>query len=332
MHIYRERTHRLFNARYSTEFLLSPDDLTDDEPVEFVEVTAGGSGSAAALYDAYLPFRPPPTRPSVADPVTFTRQTVTSPRPISPPPPIVQRSSAWAPLSSSAGSSTTLSRQRSIHRPSRSRTTDFTDFATRRRSIVRANAETSEAVRAEESADGTWRFAHPERPGSADPDPSSSNNRLGRRLSPLTAWSDPHLRIDVGAETPWSLSPTPDNRADSAESTTHQSSSQLWYSLLGRRSPSTTERSAAPIPRLRRGGVHAPETFPRYEQSPTDAATSQTEGRSGAAEDSSSSQLSAPGAGPSGRTQSSEMDALDEASRQLLTPRSISPAVEVFHM
>jgi hypothetical protein len=338
LHIYRGRTHhRFINPRYTADFLLEHEDDRSEEEAEEAELLDAGisSGGGAALYDAYLPFRPPPTRSYLADAVPFTRQTVTSPRPVSPPPPILPRDSIFTSLPSLLGpsTSTSLSRQRAARRPLRSRTTDFTDFATRRRSIVRANAELSDTVRAEDSADGTWRFASQDRVGSTDPAPSSSTNRFGRRFSPLTAWSDPHLRINAGADTPWTLSPAPDDRVDSAEpSTSHQSSSQLWYSFTGRRSPSAGDRPTGAVPRLRRGGLHAPESmFSRYTSPATESTTPQPDVSSGISEEPSSSRLST-SSGPSGRIQNSEMDALDEASRQLLTPRSISPAVDVYHM
>ena len=312
---------------------------------------AESSRAGPAIYDALSSFRPPTTRSLLADTAqaSMLRETVTSPRPMSPPASVLEAAANSIPAFylTSPGPSSSLSRARTVRRPTRTapaRTNDFNDFTSRRRSIVRANAESSESVRAEDSADGTWRFSLLERAGSSHDGPSTSASRLGRRFSPLTAWSDPHLRIEPDRD-PYMVFPHEDDRGDAGEpsgsGSAHQSSSQLWYSLTGRTSPSS-DRSIAPVPRLRRGGLRAPESMLSRLTSPSTEASSPravsplrplppiSAGAYGP-EDPGTSRISSSGSSGSSRVQN-EMDALDEASRQLLTPRSISPAGDVYHI
>lgn len=313
---------------------------------------AESSRSGHALWDAYLSsLRPPAPRPLMPDTThaSTLRETVTSPRPLSPPTAILDAASSSIPAFylTSPGPSSSLTRSRTIRRPNRTsstRTTDFDDFTSRRRSIVRANAESSEPVRAEDSADGTWRFPSPLDRSSQD-GPSTGASRFGRRVSPLTPWSDPHLRIGPDRDLLTGLFGDDDDRADTGEasssSSTHQSSSRIWYTLTGRTSP-PPDRSIAPMPRLRRGGLRAPESMlSRLTPSTTDASSPRPRSplrplppiSAGAygPEDPGNLRATGPGSSGSGRGQN-EMDALDEASRQLLTPRSISPAGDVYHI
>ncbi|GJE84060.1 hypothetical protein PsYK624_001350 [Phanerochaete sordida] len=347
--IFRARS-RLASRRYPADFILHPehdhsgDD--DDETAEMLDHT-DASRSGPALWDAYHnSLRPPvPRLPLDRAQLPTLRETVTSPRPLSPPTPILDAASSSIPAFylTSPAPSTSLTRSRTIRRPHRSastRSTDFNDFTSRRRSIVRANAESSESVSAEDSTDGTWRFST--RTASIGHDgPSTSQER---RIPTLAAWSDPHLRLE-GDPYP----PHPPHIADddvdlvepSGSGSAHQSSSRLWHSLTGRASPAS-DRPTAPIPRLRRGGLRAPESMLSRITSPsTDASSPRPRSplrplppiSAGAygPEDLGPSRASGSGSSGSGRGQN-EMDALDEASRQLLTPRSISPATDVYHI
>ncbi|EKM59112.1 uncharacterized protein PHACADRAFT_249338 [Phanerochaete carnosa HHB-10118-sp] len=334
-HIYRERS-RLATRRYPADYIFSPDhehsEDDEDETVEMLEA-AESSRTAPALYDAYT-FRPPATRSFVledAAQASMLRETVTSPRPLSPPTAMLEAASSSIPAFylASPGSSSSLTRSRTVRRPNRTastRTTDFSDFTSRRRSIVRANVESSESVRAEDSADGTWRFSLLDRAASSPHDgPSTSPSRPDR--DSYMVFPHEEERVDAG-EPPSSGS-------------MHQSSSRPWYSHTGRASPSS-DRTIAPMPRLRRGGLRAPESMLSHLASPSTETSSPRAGsplrplppiNTGAyePEDSGTSRASGSGSSSSGRVQN-EMDALDEASRQLLTPRSISPVGDVYHI
>ena len=330
-------TNRLASRRYTADFILHPDiehSEDDDDASEQREV-AESSRPASALYEAYAPFHAFASRSLPADSADRLRSTVTSPRPASPLTPLIASDLTGIPPPPSsvyiapAGPSS-LNRRRTIRRPGRSPTMDFNDFTSRRRSIVRQHVETSEPVRAEDSTDGTWRFSSTlDRLGPSEV-ASSSTHRFSRRSFPLSPWSDPHLRIDPDSDGV-RQSTAADGIADTEEpsATGHQSSSQLWHRLTGR--PYTDDRSGSVAPRLRRGGQPAPESiFPRNASPATESSTHRLDGPSGATEDHVPSRASS--STSAGRIHSSEMDALDEVSRQLLTPRSISPAEEAFHM
>lgn len=288
-----------------------------------------------------MPLRP--TRSLFGDnaaSAALLRESVTSPRPLSPPTPVLGGESLppSLPLPSvylAPTGPTALSRQRSVRRPARSRTMDFNDFTTRRRSIVRHTAETSEPVRAEDSTDGTWRFSSLlDRPTPSDSSASSSTHRLGRRFYPLTSWSDPHLRIDPESDTlryPEALTALEGSGSGESSGSNHQSSGRLWYAFT--RHPSASTSDGTTLPRLRRGGLQAPESlYSRYGSPTTDSIAPLPDGPSGGSQDHPLSRSPATGSGTVPRVQNSEMDALDEVSRQLLTPRSISPPDEVFHI
>ncbi|KIP08354.1 hypothetical protein PHLGIDRAFT_127086 [Phlebiopsis gigantea 11061_1 CR5-6] len=329
-------THRLTSRRYTADFILHPDIEHSEEEEESAELreTIESSRPASALYEAYAPFHSFSSR-SFLDSTDRLRSTVTSPRPTSPSTPFIGGDLTGIPppppLSyiAPAGPSS-LGRRRTIRRPGRSTTMDFDDFTSRRRSIVRQHVETSEPVRAEDSADGTWRFSSSlGRPSPSEP-ASSSTYRLSRRSLPLSSWSDPHLRIDPDNDDVIESTAT-DGAPDAEEpsGTGHQSSSQLWHRLTGR--PYTDDRSGTVVPRLRRGGQPAPESmFPRYASLVTESSTPRLDGPAGATEDRVPSRASS--STSASRIHSSEMDALDEVSRQLLTPRSISPAEDAFRM
>ena len=333
LHIYRERDSRFAARRYTADFILHPDiehsEEDEEETADILEAPESSRGGAA-LYDAYTSLRPSSTRLTSLDPVDRLRSTVTSPRPPSPPTPLIGGDTVGLPppppLSSvylAPHGPSSLTRQRTLRRPAtRTRAMDFNDFTSRRRSIVRQNGEVSEPVRAEDSADGTWRFSSPpERAGSSDA-PSPSAHRLGRRFFPFTAWSDPHLRINPDNDG-WTVGP------GESSGSGHQSSSQLWHQFTGR--PFAGERSPTTIPRLRRGGQPALESIlPLRGYTSLGSLTPQSDDPSRSMDDRTPSRASSSTA--PGRLHNSEMDALDEASRQLLTPRSISPAGEAFHL
>lgn len=239
---------------------------------------------------------------------------VTSPRPPSPPPRALR------------GSGASLTRQSSIRRPPRTRTLDFNDFTTRRRHVHRSNSEqaaSGEMLRSEDSTDGTWRFSSAERLRLA-----GSPVYLGpRRFFPLAAWADPYARGDsvTGAEVGESRDTVLENQSYSESPYPHHP-----YSPRADLASAAPGRSIVP-PRLRRGGLRAPESLLPLA--------------------STSAGLNLPGDGPVQSTVSTPDDGTptptyrplplrqeeqgpgytenEGGAHQLLTPRSISPEAEV---
>lgn len=164
-------------------------------------------------------------------------ETVTSPRPrqTSPPPYL---SNSRASLPSRSGSS--LTRQNTIRR----RTSEFTEHAIRRRSAARLyNEGSSSSVQSEEPAEGPSRSSTQDR---SEPEGSFLPRRRPRRFFPLTAWSDPHLRVDAAdgpAERATTLSQPPVIPPPNG-----QSSAQLWYTLTGT-SPTSLSHDLAVLER-----------------------------------------------------------------------------------
>lgn len=176
-----------------------------------------------------------------------------SPPPQPPSPPTINSSSSLARILVSPPSSASpppLSRSASLRRPPRSRTVDFNDFASRRRSIYRdAIVEenvVSESTRAAPPPPGQRRFFHFPR----------HHHRDG------TSWTSPWLE-DANERVFPSAEPTP-------------SSGAWFYPLpltpsLSRDSTDTEtaeERVIVGAPRLRRGGVRAPESMLSRHASP----------------------------------------------------------------
>lgn len=171
---------------------------------------------------------------------------VTSPRPLSP------------PLRSHRGLGANITRQNSIRRPPRTRVIDFNEFTTRLRHAHRYNNEqaaSSEMLRSEDSADGTWRFSSTDRSRLA-----GTPVYLGpRRFLPLAAWADPHSRGDSDASR-MSSDAGMTTLEDPASSQMPSSSAHGHYSTAGDLAPTSAGRSIVP-PRLRRGGLRAPESL-----------------------------------------------------------------------
>lgn len=342
LNVYREQQRSI--RRYADDFLLPlPSsiryDEDEDDSAELLDAAESSRTAAASLYDAlapvqyenYVDFHGNLSR-SIAGPSEpiVNRELVTSPRPVSPPP----AASTLRARHSHNPSGSTLTRQPSLRRIGRARTMDFNDWATRRRTAMRqqaADAETT-SVRAENSNDGTWRFASlVDRSSSSRTSSPSSGYRI--HPLPLTAWSDPHLRIDASGQQWGFPDPAGEEPQASTSSRDGQSSSQLWFSLTGRSSalspntgsePPEDSTAAQRPPRLRRGSLRD-TSFPRFVSPFTDRSTPQADGEA----------TTPPGSrGPDLPLvpRNSEWDALDEASRQLLTPRSISPDGEVFRL
>lgn len=324
MHVYRGRfSGHTYPGRFASEDQVGPiididrsddDDDDDDDtisPPSYYSFTA-----------PHLPLPQPPLPPSELPPL----QRVTSPRP-------ARSSLTVRNLLESGGSS--LTRQNTIRRPIRSRDTGFADFTTRRRQAHRSvdEAAAGETLRSEESEDGTWQFSTLERIRSASGSASPGPSQPPRRFFPLAALTDSQTRDDVDAPGLSSEQPPP----TTATSAGSPSSSQLWYQLyqypFAYPDPSITSyrtefvdpQSVRPIipPRLRRGGLRAPESMlplptlplpprmdvPALPRPVTDVYESLSIHREG------------------GITQAVDRDS-GNGGHQLLTPRSNTPAEE----
>ena len=321
---------------------------------------------------------PSPLSSSSTEGPEFTGELVTSPRPQSPSIPVGLRTNFWGSVPSGA----TLTRQNSIRRPVRSRTNDFNDFTFRRRSTTRQNStQGTEPPRSDDPGDGTWQFpvldrlarqidGHP-------PSSSAASAPSPRRFFPLPAFPHPpRRRIETSLSDHWlpePREPSPPTANDVQDPLpvphTSQSSSQLWYSLrsnggpsigasstpgitsastiLHRRVSSPTlsgERRQVVAPRLRRGGVRAPESLLSRYASPsmtepatianslpatveTATVTSSTNGTE--VERNEQEQQNSPiNDVTSINPPSPVWERREEEMRQLLTPRSVSPATE----
>ncbi|KAJ6616276.1 hypothetical protein B0H10DRAFT_2038099 [Mycena sp. CBHHK59/15] len=243
LRIYHERRNPGRRTVNLTEYLTTPpeqmdmdedddefDSMLDSTPVEGVQVNS-------ELYDAYGPTRwatatvgrgsfasaSPPT-PALSDD-----------SPIPPPmlsPPTSARTTVWSLPPAAPGS---LSRQSSIRRPVRSRTVDFNDFTTRRRSSNRD-------LRADAGADETWTRTRRFFPFSHQGRRHDLWNEVGEGSG--TELSDEPLTYI----TPDAFFPTPSSHA----------------------AETSEERvGVGSVPRLRRGGVRPPESLLLRHVSPT---------------------------------------------------------------
>ncbi|KAJ7771161.1 hypothetical protein DFH07DRAFT_243110 [Mycena maculata] len=256
--IYRERR----GARRSvnlTDYLTSPPDEMDMEedddefenlldrgtlPVEGVRINS-------ELYDAYGPATWAGTTTRRAFPATVSPPTPAlsedSPPPPALSPPTSIRNNVWS-LPSPAQGSLALSRQPSIRRPTRSRTVDFNEFTSRRRSSTRD-------LRAESGGDESW----------------ARSSQATRRFFPFsyqTRRHDLHWNDAPGENSGAELSdeplsyvtePTPSSATFYSFPTPISSSASS--STDGQPAETSEERVSASAPRLRRGGVRPPESL-----------------------------------------------------------------------
>lgn len=328
-HVYRQHTGRYGRPRHIYNrpvFTGSNTPFSDEEDgTEQLEAPEGVRVNTD-LYEAYHPpqldaqfgLMPQTTILPESD---RGIETITSPRPRSfSPPMFTARRPPVIPLGSS------LTRQNSVRRTARSRTSDFNDFTSRRRSVVRQSQErSSEGLRPEDSADGTWRFSSTQ--DQSEPEEASSSaarRRLPRRFFPsvATAWSDPHLRLDVEDVAPGDAISAPSQPAIFPPPP-GQSSSQLWYSMASAAPPSppipqrSTDRSSV-LPRLRRGGIRAPESLlSRFASPSAEDLLAELSNEVANSQPSSSVER--------GSISAENQAAPREDGGQLLTPRSISP-------
>ncbi|KAI0677288.1 hypothetical protein C8Q78DRAFT_80914 [Trametes maxima] len=231
------------------------------------------------LYDAYFPSTydlpgsisrrtdpgiAPPASPPPAGPAepSGAPWVPNSPRAQSPP----SGRSIWH--SSASGSGSSLSRQPSIRRPYRTRTMDFSEFTSRRRSAIRNNNAQEDGPRADPPTDVGGRFS-----------------AFGIRPSPDSTL--PEGLHTTGGNAP-SSSVAVEEPTSTAPASRSPSSSQLWYTFTSAPTPvpvepaavamsgfaassvdSDNERPQVIAPRLRRGGLRPPESLLTHQQQPS---------------------------------------------------------------
>ncbi|KAJ7498555.1 hypothetical protein FB451DRAFT_1384364 [Mycena latifolia] len=265
--IYHERRNPGRRAGL-TEYLTTPpeemDMDEDDEEFDTLLDRAGmpveGVRVNSELYDAYVPASwtsGSSTRRSfpAASPPTPTLSDDTPPPPMLSPPPST-RSNIWS-LPPAAPGSLSLSRQPSLRRPNRSRTVDFNEFTSRRRSSNRD-------LRAEPTGEEPW----------ARPTQST------RRFFPFSyqtrrhdlRWNNEVTGESSGAELSdeplsYTIEPTPSSATFFSFPTPISSNAS---SQDGHPAETSEERAtSSAVPRLRRGGVRPPESLLLRRVSPT---------------------------------------------------------------
>lgn len=362
----RAAQSRLLSISDLDDLSASDEDLDTMTQVEGARVNSELYNALMPTMSFSIP-RPGAGDSSSATTPEVERERVTSPRPVSPPFTGLHHRNSWLSGSRSSGSGLSgLSPPRhTVRRPIRSRIVDFNDFTLRRRSDIRNNSadqDSSHSVRSEDAEDGTWRF----RPFSGDDtDPTPSDPSSGsytttsatsasvgptprRFFSPLAA-----RRHEVGSGEPWSSEPRdppPAARAfsdilqSSSSSSSGQTWTELWSSLSererGSHSPSPlsgtsnrthSEERRPVVPRLRRGGLRAPEvlssTYSPSRMLPSPQSLLSEPARSdGETNEWRTIRGRGPGIerDPMG-SEGHEVWASQESTEQLLTPRSISP-------
>jgi hypothetical protein len=285
--VYRERpvvrssmsTRRAVNL---SEYLSQPQDEMDieDEDDDFDAVVGDGAASVEGvrtmsdLYEAYAPnvtwSSGLPSSAQRRPHATFvTPPAAPNPEPSAEeaPPSRYNLAYSWtAPPATASTTSSTLQRHPSVRRPGRSRTVDFNDFTFRRRSTIRQNV-TQEASAARADEETALTFALPsddESPTSPAQGESSSTsaNLTTRRLFPM-----PRTRTRRDAD-PWRI--TAPHGTLPEQRWMFEEPGSAWLAVPTPASPpsshepdSSEEPVPAPLsaPRLRRGGVRAPESM-----------------------------------------------------------------------
>jgi hypothetical protein len=288
MRVYRDRTFsRVSMGRRGvnlTDYLTSPpeememeEDETDYEGMAEADNVSSyleGARVSSELYDAYgthswshpvgssLPRRSHPNYSALV----ARSDSPDDSMPDSVLPPIETRRSSWGLPSSTllSSSGATLTRQPSIRRSIRARTVDFNDFSTRRRSTYRSTAD-SEDPRSPDEYPNTLSAWGSSGPTSDEPLGSNAARRFfpfSRRrhdMSPsLMPWSD------MGGSTSRTVSPP--------EPISWRSGSGppvlISASSFAEHEASLSEESDRLLPRLRRGGLRAPESMLSRHASP----------------------------------------------------------------
>ncbi|KAI9000764.1 hypothetical protein BD414DRAFT_430463 [Trametes punicea] len=280
------------------------------------------------LYDAYFPSTddlpgslsrrtdpaPPPPLPTAPVDANGSSWVFSSPRSRSPP----TARSIWPTSTGGPGSS--LTRQPSIRRPQRSRTMDFNEFTSRRRSAMRNSNAQEDAPRADPAVNEASVRSNPL---ASTHTSESTYSDGGYTYYPVLPWSSARYRTAPSTSASpaghaRSRSAAAEEPASTASSTRSPSSSQLWYSLTTTTTPAEpespssstlpstlreneAERPSVVAPRLRRGGLRPPESLlaPQNDASPSLAPSSGGE-EAGTVPSSSSLQPTAAGPLPAG--------------------------------
>lgn len=295
-----------------TEYLTSPPQEMDmeDEDIEYEAMmeAAGDNGPSifegarvnTDLYDAYgtHSWSPHPQASSLPrrSMAPFSG-TFTAPsgnpegeNPPGSPPPLVSQSSPPIPLTRTAnrssvwggGSTSTVSslaRQPSIRRAVRSRTVDFNDFSTRRRSTHRNTAADSDDHRSSEEVTNSWGWGPPVAPDESIGYSGARrffpfSRRRSDAVAPRPGWLDSWANVENSRASsppePISFRPWPAGSAGSPTLIRASSFREHETSHL-------EESDRSQFPRLRRGGLRAPESMLSRHASPIAGATDEAQ-------------------------------------------------------
>ncbi|KAI0776196.1 hypothetical protein BD413DRAFT_470222 [Trametes elegans] len=321
--------------------------------------TVEGARLNTDLYDAYFPstydlpgslsrqtesgaVSPPSPLPTGPAEPGYANWTSINPRPQSPP-----STRSTLIFGSSSGPSSSLTRQSSIRRAHRSRTMDFNDFTSRRRSAMRSSTAQEDGPRGDSlSGDNSGR---PSLFGTRRPSESSFTadsihpygllpwSTIRRRSVPSTSGS---VAGNAG-----STSDTMAEPSGAASSNGGLSSSHLWYTLTST-TTSTSEpamagtaglpsgsasgendedRPQVVAPRLRRGGLRPPEALQPHQY---DALFPDVVSHGPSSADANNPTTSSTSALASGHVSSSPSDTTGVSSVHALVHSSGSPTVE----
>ncbi|KAH7923656.1 hypothetical protein BV22DRAFT_1196541 [Leucogyrophana mollusca] len=165
------------------------------------------------------------------------------------------RTSGWTLPSASGLLHTTLARQSSLRRPARSRTADFSEFTSRRRNSTRQLAEGEGTSRPEST---TSFFMEPSEP-------------LPNREAENSSTAPPQARHFFPFARRFEVIPTPRPAASGSDEWYFPPSS-AWSGASQRSTPTNadheTSEERSQAPRLRRGGLRAPESILSRHASP----------------------------------------------------------------
>jgi len=293
--IYRDRTLGRGLRRVNlTDYLTSPPeelDMEEDEGDEGYDGITGENGPSfiegarvnSDLYDAYAahgwsahPMGPSLSRRSHANvsaafsPPSDPSEASNSLDPVHPSLESRARDSNWFGSGTAFGGST-LSRQPSIRRPIRSRTVDFNDFATRRRSTFRNAVVDSDDPRSSEDIPNTlssWGSGPTDEPLGS---PGArrffpfSRRRHEVAITAMPTWYDNGASTSRPVSPPELLTSRPRRSNSGPPPLITTVSLEEHRRMFGDQSPQ--------LPRLRHGGLRAPESMLSRHASPANNGT-----------------------------------------------------------
>lgn len=270
LRVYRERSgaRSAVSRRMAIRRGETLDDESDDEFDNVLDTAATaieGARLNSELFEAYTNNWSHPSGSSLPRrsqsyaAVVAATDATSATTPSLPSPPTPNRTGPWS-LPPSAGSSmANFGREPSIHRPVRSRAVDFSDFTSRRRSSIRESLG-----------------SRPEYEGPLAEHPLTNGSRSAHLTRRFFPFSRTRRRESTG-NYPWTdvtdtLSADATEEPSSYLSAEPTPSSGTWFDLptpSGTSSPSpaqvhntiTSDERAHSSPRLRRGGIRAPESL-----------------------------------------------------------------------